>query len=323
MKTRSVVGVIAGSVGVIAGSIGIALLVLAGCTETKEDVKPDPSAQGLVQDPSGSTGEGVTGEWACPKGTKGARMVLIPAAEGSPYCIDEREAVFGEYKEFIAEKGNDFGAQPSECEWNKDYGPVSVIDRSDIGGDMPPIHCGPTLAEANPDRAVGCLDFCDAYAYCSWAGKRLCGLRGAASGKVNVIDSQYTYESGSRAGDLAGSVESEWFNVCSQGGATVFPYGNEAEPGRCVDHVKTAAEGEDARCVRDTANSQCRGTEAPYDQVYNMSGGEGQWVNICVSEVCMFQGGGIDEVYSCKGALGAADIRRPDAGVRCCADAVR
>ena len=307
MKPRSVVGV-------IAGSIGIVVLMLAGCTETKEDVKPDPS---------GSTGGTVTGEWSCPKDTKGAKMVLIPVAEGKPYCIDEREAVFGEYKDFIDEKGNDFGSQPSECKWNKDYGPVSVIDESHRGDDMPEIHCGPTLAEANPDRAVGCLDFCDAYAYCSWAGKRLCGLRGGQSGKVNVIDAQYTYESASRAGDLAGSVESEWFNICSQGGTTVFPYGNEAEPGRCVDHVKTEAEGEDARCVRDTANSQCRGAEAPYDQVHNMSGSEGQWVNICVYEVCVFQAADADQDYSCKGTRGTADMRRALAGVRCCADAVQ
>ena len=242
---------------------GMLLVLLAGCSEPKDQVKPESlgssNTPGLTnEEPPGETG------WSCPKNTLGAKMVLIPVDEGNPYCIDEREAVYGEYKEFLAAKGGDFADQPPQCRWNDDYGPASVVDQSSSCADCGPIVYGPAIDDADPDRAVQGLDFCDAWAFCSWAGKRLCGLRGAASDKVATVHQPEDPELANQVfGDATGSTRSEWFNVCTQAGSTKYPYGDERKLGICINNTKLATEGSSALSVRDSADSKYHGTIPP------------------------------------------------------------
>jgi len=142
-------------------------------------------------------------------------MVLIPVEEGEPYCIDNREAVYGEYKEFLAAKAGDFSDQPPECEWNRDYGPATVVEEPGCP-DCPPTDYGPPIETADPARAVQGLDFCDACAFCSWAGKRMCGLRGAARGMVTTIPLRDDMaERNATIKDAITTVKSEWINSCT------------------------------------------------------------------------------------------------------------
>src|SRR5262249_40663852 len=69
------------------------------------------------------------------------------------------------------------------------------------------------------DRPVHAVDWCDAFAYCAWAGKRLCGR--IAGGSVDP-----TFGT-----DLAS--ESEWYNACSRGGQHAYPYGDTYDPRAC------------------------------------------------------------------------------------------
>jgi len=247
-------------------------------------------------------------------------MVLIPVDEGKPYCIDEREGTYGEYKEFLAAKGADFSGQPPECDWNDDYGPVS----SEVpawSAEGIPVNYGPPIEDADPDRAVQGVDFCDAWAFCSWAGKRLCGLRGAPPGKVTTVDLVVNPETGERShAEPVHTVKNEWFNVCSQGGTTKYPYGDELRPGACFDDTQYAAKGEGAWKVRDVAGNDCHGTQPPYDKVFNMSG-TSTWVNICSTYSCPTMGslGGYEQ-QQCTGN-GAMTPQELHSGVRCCADA--
>ena len=319
-------------------------LAPAGCSENKEGIKREPSASGITfgreaaesvttpneKPPSVAscpTSESsaelpsdgrVPTSWSCPPKTRGAKMVLIPDEEVRPFCIDEREAVNGEYAEFVAERGDDFSCQPPECAGNKDWSPAEEIP--DLA-DLPPIFCMPPLAQAAPGRAMDCLNFCQAWAFCTWAGKRLCGLRGAESGKVNVI-TDGTVESGHAAWELVRTTQSEWVHVCTQGGATKFPYGDEYESDRCI-RVHTADDS--ALDTRDTSGKECHGTYAPYDQVYNMSGNAYEWLNICVFEfpLCIMASGSKYNIPD-NSCAGIATETSPGyvAGVRCCADAV-
>ena len=149
-------------------------------------------------------------------------------------------------------------------------------------------------------------------------------MRGAARGKVMVIDPDYHIGQKDPDREYALSTNAEWFNVCSQTGTSKYPYGDDHVPGVCVDNVKIGAEGDRALSVRDTAGSECRGTRAPFDQVYNMSGGNDQWINLCAGVYCFYQGGErAGRSRSCDQALGSGPMRDPRSGVRCCADAVQ
>jgi len=251
-------------------------------------------------------------------------MVLIPVAEGKPYCIDQREGMNGEYREFLAAKSGDFRDQPPECAWNKDYGPAET---SPVPGsaDGLLIKYGPPVDERPAEHAVLGVDFCDAWAFCSWAGKRLCGLRGAPGGKVTTIALGDDPDSRNNTiFDAIRTVQSEWFNVCSQGGTTKYPYGDERMAGTCIDSTKIAAKGDSAWSVGDLSESNCHGSIPPYDQVYNMSGSNSVWANICFPDRCTTVGGPhSDEILSCSGTVGIRWLGDLTNGVRCCADAVR
>jgi formylglycine-generating enzyme required for sulfatase activity len=287
-------------------------VALAGCSRTEEEVKPDPSVTPDATDPKTHDSAALPTEWTCPQGVSGAKMVLIPWPDGSAYCIDEREAVYAEYKQFLDAKGEDFSGQPPECAWNESF----VPGWDDAAHEIP--QCSSWYFDTEPDRAANCMDFCDAWAYCAWAGKRLCGVRGADPGALSLF-------ADGQEGQIAPTLESEWFNVCSQGGTTKYPYGDAYERGRCIDQAKIDAEGEDsALAVADAVDSGCRGTNTPYDAVYNMSGSVEQWLNICYTGRCVLQGGRWhNEALSCEHNFGVASINSATMvkGVRCCADA--
>ena len=248
-------------------------------------------------------------------------MVLIPLPDNDRYCIDERQATYGEYRQFIKKMGKKFDGQPSECSWNRDYGPseyylstTGVMSKRE-----------PSLAEADPDHAVNHLDFCDAWAFCSWAGKRLCGERGDDPRRIRMFDRDPNDHLGLRTYDWVMPGLNEWLYVCTQGGTSSYPYGEDWKDGVCLDHWKLRAEGPSALRVRDTAGNECRGTHPPYDRVFNMIGGVRQWTNICSSTDgrCQ-QWGAIDRDWAthCDSAFVMYNMRSATGGVRCCADAV-
>jgi len=248
-------------------------------------------------------------------------MVLIPLPRNDRYCIVERQATYGEYRQFSKKMGKKFDGQPSECSWNRDYGPSEycLYRPGEVS------KCGPSLAEADPDHAVTHLDFCDAWAFCSWAGKRLCGEHSADPGSIHMFDRSIDDYFGGRAYGLPTVETREWLHACTQGGTSSYPFGEDWKDGVCLDHWKLRAQGASSRRVRDTAGNECRGTHPPYDSVFNMIGGARQWANACRSEDwrCVQYGGiRVDNVSPCVDVEVLYHIRSPTAGVRCCADAV-
>jgi formylglycine-generating enzyme len=89
---------------------------------------------------------GVDGS-ACLSG-RGPDMVRTPTG-----CIDGTEVTVGQYRPFFEEKGTDPSGQSPECAWNTKY---LAIDSG---------------ADSLPQTGV---DWCDAVAFCNWAGKKLC-----------------------------------------------------------------------------------------------------------------------------------------------------
>lgn len=118
------------------------------------------------------------------------------------------------------------------------------------------------------------------------------------------------------------SPENEWYYTCSNGGTTTYPYGDEYQSGLC-SAVGTVS-------GTDVSSRECHGSAPPYDQVYDLSGSTGEWINICDQGSCMVapQGGrttveGHETTYECA-VDGYTSLWTTNGytGFRCCADAV-
>lgn len=135
--------------------------------------------------------------------------------------------------------------------------------------------------------------YCEAAIYCLWAGKRLCK-------------------------------QSEWTRTCGQGDlATTYPYGNTHVAGACVDNAAAAGP---------VGTTDCHGTSAPYDQVFDLSGNIDEWVDQCDDATtpprCNLMGGyfgdthtAADNYLTCTRPFAKGITEVDEIGIRCCADA--
>jgi formylglycine-generating enzyme len=314
-----------------------AALLVPGCKDDAR-IAPEPGSglsSGIPASggSSGSGGSGSSGEAAagapiavggssgwraagCPSGTAGGKQILIKLEDGSGYCIDQLEVTRGEYQAFLDAKKGDTSGQPKECAGNLSFEPPQdpLEDPEDA--------CPEFSLEKYPeyrDYPAVCVDFCDAYAYCASAGKRLCGKIGETKPGVQAMDHATLVE-------VAGSAQSEWAYACSNGGKTAYPYGESYEPAKCIDKTRVDQQGLDARLAA-TEGETCHGTEPPYDQIYHLSGSVSEWINFCdpPNYGCGIVGFGVEpsELYGCF-AVATSYLLSQNAGkgFRCCADAV-
>jgi formylglycine-generating enzyme required for sulfatase activity len=233
----------------------------------------------------------------------GPAMIKVPslAANETFYCIDSTEVTEAQYDEFVKAKVPT-DAQAPFCLANTTFFP-----------DLTQNNCGarPYNPTADPTMPVACVDWCDAYAYCKWAGKRLCGRLGAEAGAIT----DQLQQANSAGGD-------QWFNACSMGNARPYPYGAfdaSACNGKPVDaSADVAPVGSFPACV------------GGYAGIFDMSGNVAEWEDDCLDAsadgavACATRGGSVTEN---EGQLGCNQIQNLDwktanynYGIRCCAD---
>jgi formylglycine-generating enzyme required for sulfatase activity len=211
-------------------------------------------------------------------------MVHVSAAAGE-FCIDAHEATGDEYAAFLVTIQH-LPAQPSYCDWKGNYFPDG--DTTLPVGDVP----------------VGGVDFCDAFAYCQWAGKRLCGAIGGGPAALTGPTVPTT---------------SEWYTACSHDGSRIYPYGDTFEPARCNTAPGAASQ------PRPASQSSCEGG---YDGLLDMVGNMVEWEDSCNDTLgdmdsCRVRGGGFtdpDAVSRCDYVESEhqRSWRFPSAGIRCC-----
>lgn len=213
-----------------------------------------------------------------------------PAVRIGDFCVDSTEVTREQYARFLDAVGVDAGgpATAPQCAGNKSLAPVQSF---------------PPVATAPSAPVVG-VDWCDALAYCTWAGKRLCGsLTGGPLTKQ----------------EAASPSVSLWYKACSADGTARFAYGDGFERGRCnVDSADVVGAG----------TSRCTGG---YPGLYDMVGNAAEWLDGCEppfdsSTFCLLAGGSFTsgEAASC-GSISSVQgtIPWPSAGIRCCAPAIK
>jgi formylglycine-generating enzyme required for sulfatase activity len=273
--------------------------------DAQAEVPPDVILDAPVDvQQSDSPADGPTGK--CPEGLRAPKLVQLAGKTGTAYCMDQREVTAREYEEFIAAKNGDLSGQIAGCEWNKEWmGPLWKPD----AWELMPWECPSNGYDpANyPNRAVGCVDWCDARAYCAWAGKRLCGKIGGGSGDLKT---------------MADPAQSEWANACTQGGSTKYPWGDTYTAGQCVDDTAIKQKGPAARDIANVEGSQCHGALAGFDEVYDLVGSVEEWAAECedVGKSCAAHGH--VSTVSCDAVVPPAHERSAWLGIRCCADVV-
>jgi len=240
-------------------------------------------------------------------GKSGPPMLRIEASK--PYCIDATEATNAEYLEFL--DSDPLVTLPPECaSWN-------------LGGfapgrdpEHPEVVTWPPAPGHEKYPVVG-IDWCDAWAYCNWRGKRLCGRIGG----------------GKQPLDEAADVRTdEWSYACSAGGTRRYPYGGTYSEATCNVAQQVPYSGRDTEPVGSRA--ACVGGFAG---LFDMAGNVEEWTNACADDTngapqdddCITHGasvndGSADVLEACAtSAFLPHDARNTvasDVGVRCCAD---
>lgn len=281
-------------------ALTLATLLIAACTNKDAEITPEPAGAAATAGAAGAKPVPT----ACRTDRPGAEMVLVPKPGGA-FCIDKTEATRQHYAEFLRSAGEKPTDTRADCKDDTThrpfFGPKSCTDNST------------PLDPKYPTLAVACVDWCDARAFCEWAGKRLCEVAPAGTTKDDV----------GKAG--------EWNLACSVGGKRAYPYGDAYERGRCrdksaglpADGMSTLAPGTAPSCAADVS---------PYDQLQDLSGGLYEWAAGCHKSEngtaidCpaiggSFADGEYPERLACWTPL-EFQILQPDSlvGIRCCAD---
>jgi formylglycine-generating enzyme required for sulfatase activity len=216
----------------------------------------------------------------------GPTMVRIGAN-----CIDSTEVTYAQYRDFVnANPDASAVARPAECAGNTSIAPKNGFP---VGKDGYP---------------VAYVDWCDAWSYCKWAGKELCGTPdGGATPPAGVTD----------------PAQSVWMNACSHAGTKLFPYGLTYEAGACNFQQP---DGSNQGAFPPGSFPACVGG---YDGIVDMVGNIKEWENSCTSsgtdaaaDPCQRRGGGFDS----NGASGNCAYPEVDprsyasstTGFRCC-----
>jgi sulfatase modifying factor 1 len=210
------------------------------------------------------------------------------------FCVDGTEVTNEQYAAFLSAGIASTDGGSVACAWNETFAP-------DAGWPAAP------GAEKLP---VAFVDWCDAAAFCAWAGKRLCGRIGG--GPISPTEA-------------ANANANQWLYACSVQGSWSYPYGSTYDGGSC--NGADMAGPEVPRPVGTIESCQS------YPGVFDLSGNVAEWTDCCNAatgsqDACEHRGGAYNTVgpsgspnLSCNAKVASGrSFVGPALGFRCCAD---
>jgi len=238
---------------------------------------PDASDAAMVWDAS-----------ACPSG-KGPVMVNV----ANLFCIDSTEVTIAQYSQFLTagKTPGSLGEPMPACAFNKSYTPNGQ------GYD-------PGLPITYP---VTYVDWCDAFAFCAWSGKRLCGAVGG------------TADGGATTPAAFATLQNEHYYACSAGGTRMYPYGDTYSATACngIMPMKVGV------AVPAGILATCEGG---FTGLFDMVGNVEEWQNGCAAsggptDMCLHGTGSFDYGTPACGYVDQDErnFQHGDVGIRCCA----
>lgn len=245
----------------------------------------------------------------CDNGKKGSETACVgetphcvnsnfePSSGCTQLAVDENEVTQAQYAAFLAATNNGTDLQPqlpALCAFNA------------ADGFTPPSDFDPTGKGTHP---VVMVDWCDAWAYCKWSGKRLCG------------EGTYQFVGGAA---WPSASRTEWGAACASGTFTVYPYapGNYGLTG--ADPTKCNVNSSGAEPV---GSKTCNSPIPSYAAFHDLVGNVAEWTGVCVGAggagtPCGVMGGSfkttINETHCEGGRDMEVDSKSDDVGFRCC-----
>lgn len=253
-----------------------------GNVDASTDTSPSDSSADTSPESSADAPE--SGDSGCP-GTKGPRPERVLLDGGKSVCIDRTEVTFSQYGEFL-DASKSALVLPPGCTMPRDHAPTHA------------------MAPGEESYPVYGVDWSDAFAFCQWAGKRLCGS--------------------TRGGPLppgeANTPSDQWWAACSASGSRSFPYGPAYMGALC----NTADSKVDPKIGVVEDHPQC--VEAT-GKVFDLSGNAFEWQDSCSSATsdatCFIRGGDYSQGEStsgCGSAISQPRTQKQRWGFRCCGD---
>jgi formylglycine-generating enzyme required for sulfatase activity len=214
--------------------------------------------------------------------------------------VDATEVTQGEYAAFLGSVNKP--ELPPACAFKSNFAPDSS--------------CVATVANCTSSDCTklpqSCVDWCDAWAYCTAAGKHLCGRIG---GGILPFDS------------FADPGVSEWSNACTSGGEYAFPYGDSEVNKDCKGAVN-----QPNQTIAVGSLASCQSPVVAYAGLFDLSGNIAEWDDSCAKAATGSGAGASDECHVRGGSylaenaeLACAASRTllrsqtsPEVGFRCC-----